>query len=64
VETGCFNDPCMTNSPARGGITDPDGMAFPTGVSTSAVEPVSEPAVIALFALGLVGIGFVCRRQS
>ena len=64
MEAGCFNDPCMTNSPARGGITDPDGMAFPTGVSTSAVEPVSELAVIALSALGLVGIGLARRRQS
>jgi hypothetical protein len=34
------------------------------GVALVKVAAVSEPAIIALFALGLVGIGFARRRQS
>ena len=34
-----------------------------TGVPLVRVTDVSEPAIIALFALGLVGIGFARRRQ-
>jgi hypothetical protein len=35
-----------------------------TGVPLVRATDVSEPAIIALFALGLFGIGFVRRRQS
>jgi hypothetical protein len=34
------------------------------GVALVKVSAVSEPAIIALFSLGLVGIGFARRRQS
>jgi hypothetical protein len=34
------------------------------GQSLVRAKPVSEPAIIALFALGFVGIGFARRRQS
>ncbi|MFQ3170790.1 MAG: hypothetical protein ACI9DG_000814 [Oleispira sp.] len=34
------------------------------GVALVKIAAVSEPAIIALFTLGLVGIGFARRRQS
>jgi hypothetical protein len=52
------------------GATNP-GIYGPVSFSSSAmgvalvkVAAVSEPAIIALFSLGLVGIGFARRRQS
>jgi hypothetical protein len=41
-----------------------DNRIYFAGVALVKVATVSEPAFIALFALGLVGIGFARRRQS
>jgi hypothetical protein len=41
-----------------------DQRVYFAGVALVKVATVSEPAFIALFALGLVGIGFARRRQS
>jgi hypothetical protein len=44
-----------------GGVTEDDSSSFAIDV---AFEQVPEPSIIALFGLGLVGIGFARRRQS
>jgi hypothetical protein len=51
------------HSAGRSAVTDFSSSSV-TVARPAPVEPVSEPAIIALFALGLVGIGFARRRQS
>jgi len=64
VELGCINDDCGAHMSARGGTTNGDNWDKLSIASPHTVESVSEPAIIALFALGLVGIGLARRRQS
>ena len=64
VELGCINDDCGAHMSARSGTTNGDNWDKLSIASPHTVESVSEPAIIALFALGLVGIGLARRRQS
>jgi hypothetical protein len=61
-----YYDPC----PGGGPVANIDGMGQLVSVnpceedSSSGPTPVPEPSIIALFALGLVGIGFARRRRQ
>ena len=53
----------LNRTPGRGWDVDPDP-SNTIGTFLVRTSAVPEPAIIALFALGLVGIGFARRRQS
>lgn len=47
-------------------VSGPAGMIFSTTVTTegSTAVAVPEPGLVAIFGLGLIGLGFVRRRHS